>query len=53
MFYADTIGLKTVHGRIREFQRTLDPQYWTPAPLLEKLARAGSSFGEWQSQQTK
>jgi 3-hydroxyacyl-CoA dehydrogenase len=53
MFYADTIGLKTVYGRIREFQRTLDPQYWTPAPLLEKLARAGSSFGEWQSQQTK
>lgn len=50
MFHADTIGLKTIYERIREFGRTLDPQYWKPAPLLEKLALAGSSFGEWQRQ---
>ena len=44
MFYADTVGLKIIYDRILEFQRTLDPQYWQPAPLLEKLAKAGSTF---------
>ncbi|MBE0626995.1 MAG: multifunctional fatty acid oxidation complex subunit alpha, partial [Burkholderiales bacterium] len=49
MFYADTVGLKKIHERILEFRRTLDAQYWTPAPLLEKLALAGSSFAAWQA----
>jgi 3-hydroxyacyl-CoA dehydrogenase len=49
MFYADTVGLKAVYERILEFRRTLDAQYWTPAPLLEKLALAGSSFAAWQA----
>ncbi len=45
MFYADSVGLKKIYYRILEFQRSLDSQYWQPAPLLEKLAKAGSSFG--------
>jgi len=49
MFYADTVGLKTIYARILEFGRTLDAGYWTPAPLLEKLALAGSSFAAWQA----
>jgi len=49
MFYADSVGLKAIYDRILEFRRTLDPQYWTPAPLLEKLALAGSSFAAWQA----
>ncbi len=49
MFYADTIGLKVVHDRILEFKRTLDPQYWTPAPLLAKLAAEGSTFAQWDA----
>jgi 3-hydroxyacyl-CoA dehydrogenase len=49
MFYADTIGLKVVYNRILDFRRTLDPQYWTPAPLLEKLALDGSSFAQWDA----
>ncbi|MCX7142867.1 MAG: 3-hydroxyacyl-CoA dehydrogenase NAD-binding domain-containing protein [Proteobacteria bacterium] len=49
MFYADTVGLKAIYERILEFRRTLDPQYWTPAPLLEMLALAGSSFAAWQA----
>jgi 3-hydroxyacyl-CoA dehydrogenase len=52
MFYADTIGLKTIYDKILEFRRTLDPQYWQPAPVLEKLALAGSSFAQWQAQQS-
>jgi 3-hydroxyacyl-CoA dehydrogenase len=53
MFYADSIGLKKIYDRILEFQRSLDSQYWQPAPLLEKLAKAGSSFGQWQAEQTR
>ncbi len=50
MFYADTVGLKVIYDKIMEFQKTLDSQYWQPAPLLEKLARAGSSFAQWQAE---
>jgi 3-hydroxyacyl-CoA dehydrogenase len=50
MFYADTVGLKVIYDKILEFQKTLDPQYWQPAPLLEKLALAGSSFAQWQAE---
>jgi len=49
MFYADTVGLKKIYQRILEFGRTLDAQYWTPAPLLQKLALADSSFAAWQA----
>ncbi len=49
MFYADTVGLKKIYDRILDFQRTLDAQYWQPAPLLERLARAGSGFAEWRA----
>lgn len=49
MFYADTVGLRAVYDRILDFRRTLDPQYWTPAPLLEKLALNGSSFAQWDA----
>jgi 3-hydroxyacyl-CoA dehydrogenase len=52
MFYADTVGLKVIYEKILEFQKTLDPQYWQPAPLLKKLALAGSSFAQYQAQQT-
>jgi len=53
MFYADTVGLKKIYERILEFQRSLDSQYWQPAPLLEKLVKAGSSFGQWQAEQAR
>ncbi len=50
MFYADGIGLGKIYQRILDFQRTLDARYWQPAPLLEKLAKANSSFGKWQDE---
>ena len=53
MFYADSVGLKKIYDRILEFQRSLDSRYWQPAPLLEKLAKAGSSFGQWQAEQAR
>ncbi|CUW40946.1 fused 3-hydroxybutyryl-CoA epimerase, delta(3)-cis-delta(2)-trans-enoyl-CoA isomerase, enoyl-CoA hydratase, 3-hydroxyacyl-CoA dehydrogenase [Magnetospirillum sp. XM-1] len=53
MFYADTVGLKVIYDKIVEFGKTLDPRYWTPAPLLEKLAKAGSTFAQWDASQGK
>ena len=49
MFYAETIGLKVIRDRILEFGRTFDRQYWTPAPLLELLARNESTFDKWDA----
>ena len=51
MFYADTVGLEVILDRILEFRKTLDPQYWQPSPLLEKLAREGRTFAAWQAEQ--
>jgi 3-hydroxyacyl-CoA dehydrogenase len=46
MFYADQVGSDQVLRRVREFARNPhgDPAFWTPAPLLERLAKSGSSF---------
>ncbi|MBC6981149.1 3-hydroxyacyl-CoA dehydrogenase [Caulobacter sp. 17J80-11] len=40
MFYADTIGLRTVAERVRAYG-------WRLAPLLERLAAEGSAFEAW------
>jgi 3-hydroxyacyl-CoA dehydrogenase len=43
MFYADTVGLPTVLGRVKQY-RTQFGDYWTPAPLLERLAAENRGF---------
>jgi 3-hydroxyacyl-CoA dehydrogenase len=43
MFYADSIGLDTVLGRVLEYRARLG-DHWRPAPLLERLAREGKGF---------
>jgi 3-hydroxyacyl-CoA dehydrogenase len=43
MFYADRVGLTKVYERVSAFHRELG-QRWAPAPLLERLAREGSTF---------
>jgi 3-hydroxyacyl-CoA dehydrogenase len=43
MFYADTIGLKTVLAKLKEFQAKLGDDF-KPAALLEKLAAEGGTF---------
>jgi 3-hydroxyacyl-CoA dehydrogenase len=45
MFYADTVGLKTVLGRLKEFQAKFGDDF-KPAPLLEKLAAEGGTFAK-------
>ena len=49
MFYADEVGLKTVYDTIVRFGRELGEEHWKPAPLLERLARSGSTFSEWDA----
>ena len=46
MFYADQVGLDSVLRRVREFARNPhgDPAFWTPAPLLARLAGSGRTF---------
>ena len=43
LFYADTVGLDKVYARVCEFHRR-HGEFWTPAPLLERLARTGKTF---------
>jgi 3-hydroxyacyl-CoA dehydrogenase len=46
MCYADEVGLYAVVQRMREFSRNsgADPNFWTPQPLLARLAESGGSF---------
>jgi 3-hydroxyacyl-CoA dehydrogenase len=46
MFYADRVGLKTIHDRVSAFHREHGPR-WAPAPLLARLAKEGGTFKEW------
>ena len=43
MFYADTVGLKTVLGKLKGYQGKLGEDF-KPAALLEKLAAEGGTF---------
>jgi len=46
MLYADMLGLPNVTRRMREFASApgSDAVFWTPAPLLARLAAEGSNF---------
>ena len=46
MWYADTVGLKKVYDRIREFE-SKHGEIWQPAPLLKHLAEERKTFAEF------
>jgi 3-hydroxyacyl-CoA dehydrogenase len=50
MWYADTVGLKKVCERIREFHQRFG-SWWEPAPLLQRLAGQGKTFAEFSGRQ--
>lgn len=54
MFYADSLGLNHVLGRIEHYSVRMKNRndYWRPAPLLEKLGQQGRSFANWDSERT-
>lgn len=45
MFWADTVGLKTIAEKMRQFEKEQGP-WMAPSPLLLKLAEEGKGFGE-------
>jgi 3-hydroxyacyl-CoA dehydrogenase len=45
MFYADTVGLKTVLAKLKEFQARFGDDF-KPAALMEKLAAEGGAFSK-------
>jgi 3-hydroxyacyl-CoA dehydrogenase len=44
MFWADQIGLRNIVAAYRRYAERFGAHYWTPAPLLERLANAGKGF---------
>jgi 3-hydroxyacyl-CoA dehydrogenase len=46
MFWADQIGLKALRDKMLEFQKATGDAFWTPAPLLARLADQGKGFLE-------
>jgi len=44
MFYADQIGLDKVYQGLMKYRDQVGEQFFTPAPLLERLAKSGKSF---------
>jgi 3-hydroxyacyl-CoA dehydrogenase len=47
LFYADQIGLRAVHERIEAFEREFGAR-WAPAPLLSRLAAAGTRLRDFE-----
>jgi len=46
MWWADEIGLANVHAAILRYRDIVGADYWTPSPLLERLAATGGRFYE-------
>ncbi len=49
MFYASTVGLSKVVEAILRFQAGYQGGQWKLAPLLERLARDGKNFGDFDA----
>ena len=45
MFHADLVGLGKVYDSVSRYYDALG-EAWRPAPLLERLARAGKTFND-------
>lgn len=46
MFYADEVGLTVIHDAILRYGEKHGTEFWTPAPLLVRLAREHRGFYE-------
>lgn len=44
MFWADTVGLPVILEQMSMLRAQFGPQYWTPSPLLERLAISDGRF---------
>ena len=44
MFWADQLGLKNLRDKMNEFKKQSGDAFWTPAPLLSRVADQGKGF---------
>jgi 3-hydroxyacyl-CoA dehydrogenase len=49
LFYADTIGLKTVYEGMLKYRDLFGPMHWEPAPLLTRLVAEGRTLRDWDA----
>ncbi len=49
MWYADTVGLKKVYERVKQFHEE-HGELWEPAPLLKRLAEASKTFADFDKE---
>jgi 3-hydroxyacyl-CoA dehydrogenase len=47
MFYAESIGLQTLHDGMLKYGQIFGPMHWEPAPLLARLVAEGRTLTEW------
>ncbi len=47
MFYADTIGLRSLHAGMLKYRERFGPMHWEPAPLLTQLVKEGRTLADW------
>ena len=47
LFYADSVGVDHVYATMQRFHE-VHGDWLEPAPLLERLAREGGTFGDWR-----
>lgn len=52
MFFADRVGLGRIYDRLAAFHQE-HGERWSPAPLIERLARAGKTFRELDAERDK
>jgi 3-hydroxyacyl-CoA dehydrogenase len=50
MHYADYMGIDKVYEKLCALRDKKGPRWWEPAPLIEKLAKAGNSFADYDRQ---
>lgn len=47
MFYADSIGLKTLYEGMLKYRERFGPMHWQPASLLRRLVEEGRALADW------
>ncbi len=52
MWYADSLGLRSVVDEIRALSATGGGSYWSVAPLLAELAHSGRTFADWDRERS-
>ena len=45
MHYADSVGIETIHRGVRRYHER-HGAWWEPSPLLERMAKEGTTFAE-------